>query len=256
LIDSEETQGLVDPHAIAVMQVNERQATEKVVAWLGKGWTVPDDLKESAQKSLLRPAYYPFWTFDGTLELHWSCEVNEGTGESSRWVRRSGAEYEMFDDVLVPGLKSMKFKDLNELGDFNLKDVVEFRPDYLAGWPALTYDCPLAKASLLAREQVVRKVRRELHFRVLAGQQKRDLDSGGVNWSDMTFKHVLLPVWIGRYRYRGREYRIMVNGQTGHVTGEKPKDRIKTLAIIISVIATLILLGLIGAIIASSLGWI
>ena len=68
MIESEETEGLVDPQAIAIMQVDEREAASKIIEWLGKGWTVPDDLKKSAQKSLLRPAYYPFWTFDGTLD--------------------------------------------------------------------------------------------------------------------------------------------------------------------------------------------
>jgi len=256
MIESEETEGLVDPQAIAIMQLNEREASGKITEWLGKGWTVPDDLKESAQKSLLRPAYYPFWTFDGTLDIHWSCEINEGTSNNPRWVGRSGVEFEMFDDVLIPGLTSLMFKTLDKLGKFYLKDVVEFKPDYLAGWPALTYDRPLAKATLLARERVVRRVRREMHNRVLAGQQKRGLNTGGVNWSDMTFKHVLLPVWIGLYRYKGKEYNIMINGQTGNVTGEKPKDTVKTLGIIISVIATLVVWGLVGAIIAKSMGWI
>jgi DNA-directed RNA polymerase subunit RPC12/RpoP len=256
LIESQETEGLVDPQAIAVMQVDEKQAATNILEWLGKGWTVPDDLKDSARKTLLRPAYYPFWTFDGTLDIHWSCDINEGTSRQPNWVGRSGVEFEMFDDLLVPGLKSIKFKDLNRLGMFYLKDVVEFSPDYLAGWPALTYDRPLAKATLLAREQIVRKVRRELHFRVLPGQQKRNLNTGGVNWSDMTFKHVLLPVWIGAYRYKGKDYNVMVNGQTGNVTGEKPKDTLKALGIIVSVIATLIVLGLIGFILATSMGWI
>jgi len=256
LIESQDTEGLVDPQAIAVMQVDEKQAANNIIEWLGKGWTVPDDLRDSARKTLLRPAYYPFWTFDGTMDIHWSCDINEGSSRQPNWVGRSGVEFEMFDDLLVPGLTSIKFKDLNRLGVFNLKDVVEFDPDFLAGWPALTYNRPLAKATLLAREQIVRKVRRELHFRVLPGHQKRNLNTGGVNWSDMTFKHVLLPVWIGAYRYKGVEYSVMVNGQTGNVTGEKPKDTLKTLGIIVSVIATIIVLGLVGVIIASSMGWI
>jgi hypothetical protein len=72
----------------------------------------------------------------------------------------------------------------------------------------------------------------------------------------MTFKHVLLPVWIGRYRYKGQEYKIMVNGQTGVVAGDKPKDTLKLLGIILSVVATLIVLGLIFVIIATRMGWI
>jgi len=256
LIESAETEDLVDPQALAVMQIEEQKATQKVLEWLEKGWTAPDDLKESARKSLLRPAYYPFWTFDGTLDIHWSCEVNEGTQDKPRWVTRNGVEFEMFDDVLIPGLTSLKFKALNKLGPFNLKDVVVFKPDFLAGWPALTYDRPLAKATLLAREQIVKRVRPQLHYRVLPGTQKRGLDTGGVNWSDMTFKHVLLPVWIGNYVYKGEEFQIMVNGQTGKVTGDKPRDTFKLVGIIASIVVTLLVLGLIGFTIAVLMGWV
>jgi len=255
LIESDETEGLVDPQAIAIMQVDEREAVNTIIEWLEKGLMIPNDLKKSAQRTHLRPAYYPFWTFDGTMDIHWACEVNGGTSNNPRWESRSGVEYEMFDDVLIPGLTSLSFKEMNKLGKYNLKDVVEFQPDYVAGWPALTYNRPLSKATLLAREHIIRRVRPQLYSRVLLGQQKRGLNTGGVNWSDMTFKHVLLPVWIGKYKYKGTEYQVMINGQTGVITGEKPRDAVKTLGIFLSVIATIIFLGMIGFIIATSLGW-
>jgi DNA-directed RNA polymerase subunit RPC12/RpoP len=256
LLESEETQGLVDPHGIAIMKVNESQAMESVLQWLGKGWTVPDDLMEAARRSLLRSAYYPFWTFDGTAEMSWTGYVDQGYGDNHNWVKREGTEYEMFDDVLVPGLTSFKFKTLNNLGDFYIKDIVEFKPEYLAGWPAMTYDRPLAKATLLAREQIARKLRREINSRALQGRYKRDFRAGNLNWSDMTFKHILLPLWIGTYRYKGGEYPVMINGQTGKVTGEKPRDTFKVFGIIVSIIVTIIVLGLIGVIVASMTGWI
>ena len=256
LIESLETAELVDPQAIGIMKIDEREATRRSTKWLGRGWTAPDDLKESSQKSLLRPAYYPFWTFDGTLDIHWSCEVNEGSSDNPNWVMRKGVIFELFDDELVSGLQRVKSKDVRDLEPFNLKDVVEFKPEYLAGWPALTYNRPLAKASLLAREQVVRKVRRNLYSRVVPGRSKRDLNTGAVQWSDMTFKHILLPVWIGTYRYRGQEYKIMVNGQTGKVSGEKPRDKLKTIAIIISVALTIFVILTFLVILALNLGWI
>lgn len=256
LIVSTDTEGLVDPQAIAVMQINRQEAEQKAQEWFGRGWFAPDDLKQSARKSPLNPAYYPFWTFDGTLNVHWSCEVNEGSNNRPHWVARSGVEFEMFDDVLVPGLQAIRFKDLNGISPYNLKDVVAFDPDILAGWPAMTYDRPLAKATLLGREQVMRAFRRELHARVMTGQQKRNLQTGGINWTDMTFKHVLLPVWIGSYQYRGKDYRILINGQTGKVSGEKPRDAFKTIGIILAVVVTVLVIVLLGIAAAYSLGLI
>ena len=35
--------------------------------------------------------------------------------------------------------------------------------------------------------------------------------------SDVTFKHILLPVWMAAYKFFGESYRFVVNGQTGRV---------------------------------------
>ncbi len=256
MIESQETANLVDPHAIGMMKIDERAAFEHIKTWLGKGWFTPDDLTASAKKIALRPAYYPFWTFDGTLEIQWRCEVAEGHGEDANWVQRSGAEYELFDDVLISGNQTLSQKYVDDVAPFFLKEMAEFQPDYLAGWPALTYDRSLAKAALLAREKIVRAVRRELHQRVMPHRQKRSLTTGAVKWSGMTFKHILLPLWVGVYRYRGREYPVIVNGQTGKISGEKPRDQIKAIAIILSAILTGIALFALLFILALEMGWV
>jgi hypothetical protein len=257
LISSAETEALVDPQAIAVMQIEEKDAVRRVQEWFGRGLFAPDDLTRAAKKRILHPAYYPFWTFDGTLEMHWSCEVEEGSsGRYQSWVSRTGVECELFNDVLIPGLKRLNLKELRKLGPYNLMDVVEFKPEYLAGWPALTYDRPLAKASLMARERVVRELRQQLYNRVMPGKQKRRLQPGGVNWSDMTFKYVLLPLWVGTYHYQGKQYQVMVNGQTGKVSGEKPRDILKTILIISSVIASLLVVLTFLALAGFEMGWL
>jgi hypothetical protein len=52
--------------------------------------------------------------------------------------------------------------------------------------------------------------------------------------SEITFKHVLLPVWMAAYRYKGKSYRFVVNGQTGRVQGERPWSAVKiAIAVII-----------------------
>ena len=60
---------------------------------------------------------------------------------------------------------------------------------------------------------------------------------------DITFKHILLPVWLAAYKYRGKTYRFVVNGRTGRVQGERPWSAIK---IAIAVVIGLILAGGLG----------
>jgi DNA-directed RNA polymerase subunit RPC12/RpoP len=256
LIESTESRELVDPNAIGPARLGEEQAVKRFKAWLGKDWFAPDDLKKLARASALRPAYYPFWTFDGTLQMEWTCEVNEGSHDNPHWVRRNGVEFEMFDDVLVPGMKALKAEDLTRVEPFPIKEAVEFTPEYLAGWTAMTYDLPLADASLKAREIVARKMRRQLHNRVELLSEKRNVSGNGVSWSGLTFKHMLLPLWVGSYTYRGKTYRVLVNGQTGKVGGEKPRDMVKVVAVALSGLMSLVVLLFLLAAAAVGAGWL
>ena len=103
--------------------------------------------------------------------------------------------------MLVPGLCSMYSRELRRAELFHLKELVEFKPEILAGWEVLTCDLRLADASFKLPEKVARKLRRELYIRVLLGYENRDLRSGGMSWGGITYKLVLLPLWVDTYRY-------------------------------------------------------
>jgi DNA-directed RNA polymerase subunit RPC12/RpoP len=254
LIESAETVELVDPQVIGVMKINAKQASSLAQKWLGQGLFAPDDLTRLAGRLKLRPAYYPFWTFDGTLEVEWRCEVNEGTSRNPQWVSRNGAEFQNFDDILVPGLRAMTAEMVAEIEPFKLKEVVEFKPEFLVGWQALSYDRPMADASLMAREKVISGLRRALNSRIEPGKQKRNVNSGAGKWSGLTFKYVLLPLWLSAYEYKGNQHRVMVNGQTGKVGGTKPSDRLKVVVIVISALLLVIILVTLIYLWSTSLG--
>lgn len=245
LLETQESEELIDPSLIGLVKLTEDEVLHLLQDWLGSGFYIPDDLKKKVQTSALRMAYYPFWTFDGTLEVRWMCEVNVGSGRAPSWVSRDGYEFENFDDILVSGVKALPQKHLQAIYPFELDELVEFQPEYLAGCSAVSYDISLAKASLKAREKVARKVRDEIYQRVEIGREKRNVRTGAMNWSGMTFKYLLLPIWVGNFVYKQKEYRILINAQTGKIGGEKPVDRFKVFAVMIGsvlVFLTLVLL--------------
>jgi hypothetical protein len=77
-------------------------------------------------------------------------------------------------------------------------------------------------------------------------QRVHDIDT---RVSEVTFKHVLLPVWLAAYKYRGKSYRFVVNGRTGAVQGERPWSGWK---IAFAVILGLILAAGVGYVAAMS----
>ena len=63
----------------------------------------------------------------------------------------------------------------------------------------------------------------------------------------MKFKHVLLPIWVAAFRYRGKVYQILVNGQTGEVQGARPYSWIKiTLAVAAAIVVAGFIIWLAG----------
>ena len=59
-----------------------------------------------------------------------------------------------------------------------------------------------------------------------------------------------MPIWIAAYKYRGKSFRFVVNGQTGAVSGERPWSAWK---IALAVIAAMIVAAIAGYFYALSL---
>src|SRR5262249_11997487 len=52
----------------------------------------------------------------------------------------------------------------------------------------------------------------------------------------VTFKHLLLPVWVAVYRYRDKVFRILVNARTGEVQGERPYSWVKIALLVLAIL--------------------
>lgn len=42
------------------------------------------------------------------------------------------------------------------------------------------------------------------------------------DFDDESWRYILLPVYLAAYRYEGKVFQVMINGQTGVVAGGKP----------------------------------
>ena len=122
-----------------------------------------------------------------------------------------------------------------------------YRPDFLAGFKAELYGVNLEEGYAAAAAVMDLAIRRDVR-RDIGGDAQR-IYSVQTDRRDVTFKHVLLPVWIAAYRYRGKPYRFVVNGRTAEVLGERPYSWWKiALAVIVGLaIGGAVLAGLIAS---------
>lgn len=227
----------IRPGGLLPFLIEEPRAHQAVAEWLGNRWFAPSGLGEYARKGRrMSGVYVPFWTFDantatdyrgqrGTVHTESQTVFQDGKPKQImvtkvRWRPARGRVARAFDDVLILASNTLPPKHTDALPPWDLSRLVPYTPAYLAGFRAEAYRVELRDAWGQAREVMDQMITRDVRFDI--GGDRQRIDSMDTRVSDITFKHVLLPIWVAAYRFRGKSYRIVVNGQTGRVEGERP----------------------------------
>jgi ribosomal protein S27E len=227
----------IKPRAVLPFALDERAARTAMTDWLGRLWFAPNGLQDYARKGrAMSGIYVPYWTFDADTQSRYSGQrgtvyyetitvMRDGKPTRQqvpriRWTPVSGRVKRWFDDVLVLASASLPRRYTEGLEPWDLSSLQPYRPEFLAGFRAEGYTLDLEQGFGLAREKMDRIIERDVRFDIGGDQQRiNDIDTA---ISDVTFKHILLPVWLAAYKYRGQTYRFVVNGATGRVQGERP----------------------------------
>lgn len=249
---------VLSPETLIPFKIDKRNAISKFKAWLKKRWLAPGNLKTLAREEKMSGVYIPFWTYDADTDSFYTAErgtyyyvtetvyVTDSNGKRSpqqkrvrktRWSYTSGAFRHFFDDVLVCASQTDGKNLIKRLEPFHLKDLVSYRNEYLSGFMAEKYSIGLEQGFIEAKSIIRSSLHKMIQNQIVA-DEVRNLRIQ-TSYSNVTFKHILLPIWISAYRYKDKIYKFLVNGQTGVVKGQAPVSAIK--------VAMLILAGLIIA---------
>jgi len=250
----------IKPRALLPFALDEATARKAMTDWLGRLWFAPSGLQQYARKGRrMQGIYVPYWTFDadtrshyrgarGTVYYETRSVMRDGKRQTVqmarvRWRAVSGRVARFFDDVLVLAATSLPERFTDALAPWDLAALEPYRPEFLAGFRAEGYTVDLEAGFAKARAHIDRIVARDVKFDI--GGDRQRIHAIDTQVSDVTFKHVLLPVWLAAYRYRGQTYRFVVNGHTGRVQGERPWSAFK-----------LALAVLAGALLAAGAGYL
>jgi DNA-directed RNA polymerase subunit RPC12/RpoP len=252
---------VVAPEGVLPFRVTQGQATDSIRSWLGSLWFAPNALKRMAQQEGVGGVYIPFWTYDAyTLseyegqrgEHYYTTETytetdSQGRTETktrqvqhTRWWPASGTVERWFDDILVPATKSLPPARLAALEPWDMRELTPYDPAYLSGYKAQRYQVDLAEGFELAKRAAAPIIEQDAR-RDIGGDEQR-VTRVSTAYSAITFKHLLLPIYVGAYRFNEKVYQLVVNGRTGEVQGERPYSFWKIFFFVLALLALLLLL--------------
>ena len=222
-------------------KIGEVAASMQFRAWATKSWFRPKQLR--ATQFSLQPLLLPAWRVEARLETHWA-GLRRASTRSGRAPVAGVERIELTH--MIPASSGLRADELVRLLPFD-----ETTAGAWAGsGPGSADEAGAAGETLvweppaLSRRGALARARRELEAR----HQRRIVASGGLLSAKVStiieerdVGLLLLPIYIGSFRFRDRPWRFLVNAQTGVVVGEAPLDRRKV-ALVVSV--ALLLAGL------------
>jgi predicted RNA-binding Zn-ribbon protein involved in translation (DUF1610 family) len=238
--------------------VDHDRAQKGLVAWVKSRWFAPNEFLKRGVEGKFNGVYLPYWTYDSLTFNAYEGERGEdytvtvGTGNNrrserrTRWYPASGRFQRFFDDVLVVGSQGLPRNFILALEPWPLGKCIPFTQQVLAGYLARTYDVELDQGFQHAKQRIDEAIAADVCQRI--GGDRQRVHSIKSRYDAVTYKHLLLPVWMLAYRYHGKPYRIFVNAGTGEVQGERPYSWVKiAFTVVSSLIAALVLAAIMSA---------
>lgn len=257
---------MIPPESLLPFTVDLRTARERFTQWLHGLWFAPNELKRVANLGQMSGVYLPHWTYDAMTYTRYTGQrgdnyldtvyvtVRNPDGSTSRqartvtkirWRPVSGEVRHFFDDVLVCGSKSLPADLVRALEPWELEKMDPYQCGYLSGFKTERYSVGLKEGFVLAKERM-QPVIDQLIRRDIGGDHQQ-ISSKKTRYQGVTFKHLLLPMWVAVYRYEDKTYQILVNGRNGKVTGYRPYSWVKIAAVVLAAIVAAAVIAAIWA---------
>jgi hypothetical protein len=254
--------GRPDPQFVVAFVGDAAVARRALDRWLGSRTMFADSALRGARVEDLRGIYVPAYLYSAVASTEYTAQIGENYQETetytttdseghtkteTRTVTRteyrslSGRHVGYVSDVVVSASAGLTNAELARVEPFDLKQMRRFTPALVSGWIAEEFSRAADACMHASRGEATDHVGNQLRA-FMPGDSFSDLAwRTSVSWESLD--PILVPVWVFAVRYRAEKapMRVLINGQTGEITGKVPLAAWKI------VLAVLVGLGAIAA---------
>ena len=232
---------------VVPFRVDQPAARKAVEDWINSRWFAPSEFKKYKRTGSFASVYAAYFTYDADTSTWYEGRrgdeytVTVGSGDNRRtetrvrWTHVSGQVREVFDDVCVLANEGFDHDKVTALEPWPTFEAKPFSAEYVAGHLCRTYDKDVeecfGEANRRMDAEIEQSIRRDI------GGDRQDVNRKQTAFSAITYKHLLLPIWLLTVIYAGRPFQVFINGITGEVQGDRPWSKVKiAVAVVLAVI--------------------
>eukprot|EP00008_Paramoeba_atlantica_P004992 CAMPEP_0201478610 /NCGR_PEP_ID=MMETSP0151_2-20130828/3401_1 /ASSEMBLY_ACC=CAM_ASM_000257 /TAXON_ID=200890 /ORGANISM="Paramoeba atlantica, Strain 621/1 / CCAP 1560/9" /LENGTH=529 /DNA_ID=CAMNT_0047859731 /DNA_START=60 /DNA_END=1649 /DNA_ORIENTATION=+ len=226
---------------VAPCQVNAEEAKQNFRDWTKDLWLAPSNFIETVPCPSFAQYFVPFYCFTAEVENRFSAQALLPVGSTGIPAQGPSVQATPQKDEkqwkIVKANRRGRYPDVALMASNNdhIQPLLDDFPG--ADWdvtkavmpvqrfPGLENIDPLSWTTVWAKylDSKLRDTERKLASQQLEGEGLLIKDiKCQLTCTSLVKRMVLLPIWLGVYRFESKEFSIVVHGQTGKVQGERP----------------------------------
>ncbi len=235
----------IDIDAIIPFFIDTNEAKNIFKEWIGSLWFAPNALSDLKNfEHNFKALYLPYFSFDAKTQSFYEGErgdayyvrvprrviingreeIVEQLERRIRWHRVSGVVARDFADILVNS-----YKDLPPIAkrmiNYDLNRLVTFNPSFLSSYESFEYNQEPREAYYEAKEYMKDIIYNDVLWDIGGDEQR--VYSINTTYANEGVELFALPIWMSSFKYKNKEYPILINGLNGDIIGERPYSYVK-----------------------------
>ena len=213
---------------IIPFKLSQADANRRLTTWLGRGFWRPSDLAAASIVKTISGVYVPYWVFSADIHSYWTADSSATpAGARADWYPVSGENRSSYSGLLVGASSVLSPDETEAICPFELSESVDADLFDLENAIVEQFTVPRKYARPLARRGLEEREKLTCAQRYIRGRH-RNLKVN-IRIEQLRSEPIMFPVWVVAYQYRDKLFRILINGQTGKVSGEAPFSKFKAI---------------------------
>lgn len=231
------------PKKIIPFRITKERAKDIFREWVGNNQYAPNSFKKETTLDDIQGIYVPFWLYD--YEVHADVFVhgvesnllegvsairetrNEEQTPISRHKYMENKQINVtYANVPADASKRMPDKFMDNIEPYDYNWLRDFEMPYLSGFYAEKLNFTYKDIEYRAKRKL-RTFMDDTYKNMFYRYDKVEKKGENIRVTALDRTYALLPVWYLNYKYEGKDYIYVINGQSGKYAGDLPLSMFK-----------------------------